>query len=219
MTEKQERVSDQMITLIQVIFAFVLGQAFAGYSLVVLSPWAHPAAFLALVAIFITTILSWIDWHATMVEMPYQFYQVFRRRLVEEGRVLMDLLVVSIYAFALLSIDPLTHHPDGDVTKYLWSYAAVFAAYVISGLLRRFTYPAAGAFHGHRASHTSLLVGFLVAYVALALAYLALRHLDHSLLIAVNLLTIAAAFGLMVAFRLIHAVQRPLPRASGAAAD
>ncbi len=214
MSQKQEKVSDQMITLIQVIFGFVLAQAFAGYSVVVLSPWAHVVAFAALVAIFITTILSWIDWHTTMVEMPYKLYQAFWPRLAEEVRVLLDLLVVSIYAFAILSIDPLTQHTDGDATKYVWSYAAVFAAYVISGLLRRFTYPAPSAFHGHPASHTWLLVGFTVLYVVLALAYSGLRHIDHGLLTALNLLTIAIALALMVAFRVIHAVQRPLPKAT-----
>lgn len=147
-TEIDKRVSDQLVRLVQIIFGFVLAQSLGRYDAVVLDPFApeHRLQALALLGVYITTVLSWIDWHVTMARRPYNFNPKAGKRLTEEMRLLADLFIVSAYAFLLLSVTEVGSPRLADPTRYLVGYVAVFFGYVLSGVLRRISYgPVASA--------------------------------------------------------------------------
>lgn len=148
MTEVDKRVSDQLVRLVQIIFGFVLAQSIGRYDDVVLNPFGgiYRLQAVALLGVYVTTVLSWIDWHVTMVLRPYNFNPQAGRRVPEELRLFSDLFIVSAYAFLLLAVREIGTSGDADLTKYLVGYVGVFVGYLSSGLLRRWTYgPVASA--------------------------------------------------------------------------
>jgi hypothetical protein len=62
MTEFDRRVSDHLVRLVQVVFGVVIAQSLILYRDVVVAPHLHWVATIALGVIYITTVLSWIDW-------------------------------------------------------------------------------------------------------------------------------------------------------------
>lgn len=72
MNERDRRISDQLVRLVQIIFGLVVAQSLALYRDVVVHPASdgHWLAALALATVYITTALSWIDWHVTMEYSP-----------------------------------------------------------------------------------------------------------------------------------------------------
>jgi hypothetical protein len=104
MTEADVKVSDQLVRLVQVIFAFVLAQSIGRYDKIILRPLVvgHQLQFFGLLSVYVTAVLSWIDWHVTMVIRPYDFNPRTGRRFVEQCRLFSDLFIVSIYAYMLL---------------------------------------------------------------------------------------------------------------------
>src|SRR5947209_778089 len=68
----QQRISDQLVRLVQVFFALVLGQSLLLYRSVLLDPFSekHWLATLALATMFYTTVASWVDWHVVMAHRP-----------------------------------------------------------------------------------------------------------------------------------------------------
>jgi len=69
----QQRVSDQLVRLVQVFFALVLGQSLVLFKAVLLSPFTsdHWLAAVAWATVFYTTVASWVDWHVVMARRPY----------------------------------------------------------------------------------------------------------------------------------------------------
>src|SRR5215831_5954274 len=122
MTDRDRRISDQLVRLVQIVFGLVLAQSFILHRDIVLHPVAAknivPA--LALATMYITTVLSWIDWHVTMEVRPYNFNQRNRYRVTEQVRLGLDLLAVMVYAYLLLAIDELKNSRDQGVSAYLW---------------------------------------------------------------------------------------------------
>jgi uncharacterized protein len=208
-TETDQKVSDQLVVLIQVVFGFVLAQSFSGYATVILSPWEpqNRVAFFALLVIYITTVLSWMDWHLTMALRPYNLNPAAGLVRIEQFRVFSDLLIVSIYAFALLSVESLAKDAGGDALKYLWSFSAIFLGYTISGVLRRMSY-------GSLASSLRPILFFLALYVLLGVSYFYLRRSQHHDATALNAVAISLALLLMLAYRLVRRSVRERNRAN-----
>ena len=65
------RISDSLVRLVQVLFALVVAQSLLLYRAVIIQPLGeHVVAAFAMAVIYITVILSWIDWHVTMGAEP-----------------------------------------------------------------------------------------------------------------------------------------------------
>ena len=205
MTDFDQRVSDQLVRLVQIIFALVIAQSLLLYRNILVHPFSHGnwLAALALGTVYLTTVLSWIDWHIAMENSPYNFNPRNPTRLAEQTRLGADLLVVTIYAYLLFSVDVFASHPTSEqLWRYLLGYSAVFAAYALSGLLRRIT-------HGPRASKLAPILAFLALFTALWLAYFqgaaawrsqVSSHTFHY----VNLGFVLAALGLMLSYRVVR---------------
>lgn len=102
MDKLEDNVSDQLVRLVQIIFGFVLAQGLGRYEDVILNPLSSKEniiKFFALLAIYLTVILSWIDWHVTMKLRPYYF-----RNCREQIRLLADVAIVCLYAIIIFSI-------------------------------------------------------------------------------------------------------------------
>src|SRR5262245_39006532 len=130
-------VSDRMIRLVEIVFGVVLGSSLSLYRSVVSDPFSitHVTAVLALVTVYMTGVLSWIDWHNTMDRTPY----LLGVRL-EKIRFAADLLISTLYVYILFSIEALTDAPSGDLSHFLAGYVIVYALYIVSGVLRRKQY-------------------------------------------------------------------------------
>lgn len=176
MTERDRRISDRLVELVQVIFAFVLAQGLGDNRAALLHPASHVVAVLALLTIYVTTISSWVDWHQLMERQPYRV-SVRREseqardrllRLIEHARLWFDLAIVVMYAVLLFLVEPLATHPDSSLKRFLFVYVVLYVLYVVSGQLRRWAY-------GSWASQIKANAVFLGVYVGLWLAYVASR--------------------------------------------
>lgn len=200
MTERDRRISDQLVRLVQIVFGLVLAQSFLLYRDVVVHPLAsgHWVAALALGTVYITTVLSWIDWHVTMEARPYNFNPRNRYRLTEQFRLGLDVLVVTVYAYLLFAIQEFVGAPHGWMGGYLLGFPAVFAAYLISGLARRRA-------HGKLATNPAPILCFGLWYVLLYLGYAQVYNVYSPALKQafkwVNGFTVVLALGIMLAYR------------------
>ena len=133
------QLSDHLVRLVQVVFGFVLAQSLGLYSEVVLRPWrvGNRLTAVALLGVYVITILSWIDWHGTVARHPYDFDERQGLPVLERLRFGADLFVVSVYAFTLFAVGEID---DAGASLYLFGYVAMFAGYVASGWLRRRRY-------------------------------------------------------------------------------
>jgi hypothetical protein len=131
--------SEQLVRLVQVVFAFVLAEGLGRYSEVVLRPWqgGNRLTALALLGVYVATIMSWIDWHGTVARYPYDFGERQGVRLADRLRFGADLFVVSVYAFTVFAVGEIE---GAGASTYVFGYVAMFAGYVASGWLRRRTY-------------------------------------------------------------------------------
>jgi uncharacterized HAD superfamily protein len=197
----QNRVSDQLVRLVQVFFALVLAQGLFLFRKALLNPFAiaNRIAVLATAAVFYTTVSSWVDWHVAMAHRPYD-----TRQHAERFRVYADVGVATLYAYLLFTIEPIVGHPDASLTRHLAGYPLVFAAYLLSGWLRVWT-------HGRSASKRHpLVIGFFV-YTALVLGYFYVRLvMPVDWRVRLNAIALVAAFGLMWSYRAYrrHLVRR-----------
>jgi len=167
MEDQDKKVSDQLVRLIQIIFGFVLAQSISRYEEIFLHPLNrnHFLAALAIITIFLTTVLSWIDWHITMGLRPYNFNPRDRRwRIIDEFRLFSDMIVVIVYAYVLLTIKDFSSDPRADISGYLLGFFFIFLGYFFSGYLRRLSY-------GRLASQLGIIIVFGIFYLLLFLAY------------------------------------------------
>jgi hypothetical protein len=164
--EREQRVSDYLVRLVQILFALVVAQSLLLLREVILDPFAseHQVAALAIVDVYVMTVFSWIDWHVTVTSFPYNVSQYNTRRKAELTKLFVDLLIVTAYAFALLSIDQFKDQPAADIAKYLWVYPAVYALYLAAGIVRS---------RGARTTASNYLpIGVALAlFVAVAVTY------------------------------------------------
>jgi hypothetical protein len=87
--------------------------------------------------VYVTIIMSWIDWHRTVERRPYDFGERQGVRVAERLRFGADLFVVSVYAFTLFAVGDIS---TAGASLYMFGFVAMFAGYVASGWLRRRTY-------------------------------------------------------------------------------
>jgi hypothetical protein len=164
-----QRLSDPLIRGIDFLFALTLGQGILLYK----DFWIDPLhsrnwpVFLALVSVYVTTFLSFIDWHLAMERMPYMVDRnlpgkVWRR---EWSRVWIDLLIVMVYAFLLINGLVLIHNPNHSINAFLIGYPIIFALYLVWGLLRRKRYTNAPT------NRLWLLFGTAIVFLAISLCY------------------------------------------------
>jgi len=99
-----------------------------------------------LLAIYYTTIRSWLDWHITMERNPYSLFQpADATSSPETARIHLDLAVVSVYAYLLLQLHTVVPNQTDSRRGYLIGFVLAFALYLASGIIRQWT-------HGQRAS-------------------------------------------------------------------
>lgn len=162
MDKLEDNVSDQLVRLVQIIFGFVLAQGLGRYEDVILNPLSSKEniiKFFALLAIYLTVILSWIDWHITMKLRPYYF-----RNCREQIRLIADVAIVCLYAIIIFSIKDFSSYQLYYNPRYFLVFACIFIAYLFSGKLRQATY-------GSVASRTNLIGKYLFIYLILFIAY------------------------------------------------
>ncbi len=208
MTDRDRRISDQLVRLVQIVFGLVVAQSFLLHRDIVLHP-VSPKNFLsalALATVYITTVLSWIDWHVTMELRPYNFNPRNHYRMTEQFRLGLDLLVVTVYAYLLLAVGDLKPSPlstttpqevsNGGVASFLMGFPVLFVTYLLSGLARRRA-------HGRLATNPLPILVFGLAYIALLIAYYFLRPaLGAGFAMWIDFGAILTAFVLMLAYRL-----------------
>src|ERR1039457_4550543 len=139
MTERDKRISDQLVRLVQIVFGLVLAQSLLLHRDLVVHPFSvpHLVAVSALAAVYVTTVLSWIDWHVTMELRPYNFSAQNAHRHTEQLRLGLDLFIVTIYAYLLFTVEDVKRQPSGWLGGYLLGFPIIFGAYLFSGLARR----------------------------------------------------------------------------------
>jgi len=185
-----------MVRLIEIVFGVVLGASLTIYRSVIADFFApsHLTAVVALVTIYVTAVLSWLDWHDTIDRAPYAL-QTF----CEKVRLAVDLLVPGSYVYVLFAIDAFSEEPRGSVARFLAGYTMVFALYVVSGLLRRRQY-------GVRASRVGTLLAFTAYFVVLLAIYLATQHAAlGAYAVVVNVAFVLLAFAGVISHRVLHA--------------
>ena len=179
--DKQKRISDHMVRLVQVYFGVVVGQSLVLYRDVVVSPFRHGniAAAIALVSIYVMIVWSWIDWNTTMELRPYDFRLragSWANRFVEHSerfRLYFDIAIVTLYGYVLFQVTPLVGHPHADIRFLLLGYPIVFVLYLASGAMRIARY-------GSKASNIRPIIEFLGIFVALLVVYMVLRGTQFS---------------------------------------
>jgi uncharacterized HAD superfamily protein len=190
---EQQRVSDQLVRLVQVFFALVLAQSLVLFKKPLLDPFAYGnrVAILALLTVFYTTVASWIDWHVAIVRRPYD-----TRQFQERYRVYADLAVAMLYAYLVFTIEPLVGAPYISLTAHLLGYPLVFALYLLSGLLRRMT-------HGKAASKIQPILMATIVYSILVAGYdvLAQRPQAREWMVQVNVGALLATLFIMWIYR------------------
>jgi hypothetical protein len=125
-------VSDKFLQFVDIVFGVVVAQGFSRYSDLILHPLSSPLQTLALAVVYLTTTLSWIGYHRSMHRFPYD-----TRSMRSWPRIVLDFIIVSLYARLLFSITDLGNEPS---TAYLFDiilgYVLVFFIYVCSGISR-----------------------------------------------------------------------------------
>jgi uncharacterized HAD superfamily protein len=195
-----QRISDNLVRLVQVVFGLVVAQSLLLYRAVIVAPGApHYLAAVALLVIYTTTVFSWIDWHTTMEFNPYNLNPRHPHRTQEQFRLAVDLIIVSVYAYALFAIAIFEDDPRSSVARFLFAFPLFFVAYLVSGVLRRMT-------HGRHASNVRAIIEVGAAFAVLWLAYLTivlhcLAPHDKSCRQWINLGVVVIAFGLTLSYR------------------
>lgn len=168
---RQRDISRQLMVLVDVLYALVLVGGAEGYrSLFTMGDeFQHPSRFLpvvlALVLIYFTTIQSFIDYHLSAEDQPYQLLNKSHRR-TDLKRFYLDIVIVGLYSFLLLKSHVLLAHPDADLTPVLWTLPAIFLLFTRWGKLRQKTAEASNQ------SYSVCLLRFCtLLYGVLALAY------------------------------------------------
>ncbi len=194
----KRRVSDHLVRGVDFLFALTLGQGV----LLFRAFWTDPLHLryapvaLALGAVYITTFLSFIDWHLAMEQRPYlvTWDITYGERLRERLRVFIDLIIVILYAYLLVNATVLIDDPGHSVSHFLIGFPLIFVFYTVWGLLRRNRYPAAS-------TRTLWVLGsFTVVFVAIYAVYTATRSSGK----ASNEIVLAVVIAAVLLYRVIN---------------
>lgn len=137
-SKASERAATWLERMVQVLLGVVLGQAFIRNSQVVIAPFdaQNRTAALGLAVVFYLGLSSWLTLARVVSEVPYNV-DVLSGRI----RFYSDVLAVILYAYLLVSLEPLSNatlgHGTGSITGHLVGYPLVFAAYTAASLARK----------------------------------------------------------------------------------
>lgn len=190
-----ERFSEQLVKLPEIIFGLVLAQSLVSYRAILIDPvpshdpTSHVVAIAALVTVYVTTVLSWYDWHHTMMDRPYD---MSRYGGSEWFRLATDMVIVVLYAYLLFSITPFGSDPTASIWRHVLGYPLIFVVYLLSGAARRRAY-------GPLASNLRGIIAFLVILAGVVVEYRLLTRQGASL--GLNVVVLLAVLGLMLFYR------------------
>ena len=190
-----ERFSEQLVKLPEIIFGLVLAQSLVSYRAILIDPVpsgdpsSHVVAIVALITVYITTVLRWYDWHHTMMDRPYD---MSRFGGTEWARLASDMVIVVLYAYLLFSIAPFESDPTAIIWRHLLGYPLIFIVYLLSGVARRRAY-------GPLASNLRSIIAFLAILSGVVSEYWLLTRQGASL--ALNVVVLLAVLGLMLLYR------------------
>lgn len=137
--EQEADISGHLVRLIDFFFGLVIAQGVLRFDTVFKEPWnATPQVLVALVIIYYTVVRSFIAWHSAIEQWRYRvLVSKDRIRTIELWRVYTDIFIVIVYAFLLLTAEPLIHDEGADISAFLFGFPVLFALYVLWGRLRR----------------------------------------------------------------------------------
>jgi hypothetical protein len=201
-----KHLSDHLVRGIDFLFALTLGQGILLFQWF----WSDPLhsrnipVALALLAVYLTTFLSFIDWHIAMDERPYMVtVGTTGEQWLERLRVWIDLLIVMTYAYLLINANDFKSDPNHSLNAFLIGFPIMFVLYIVWELLRRLAYSAPR-------TSLSVLVGTLVALVAVAACYHAINGNIHDGDIA----SLSVVIAIIGAFRFLVWWRRAKPLTS-----
>jgi len=173
---EERHLSDQLVALVRVVFALVIAQSLTSYQDIVTAPFSGKRwlATMAVIAVYVTATLSWIDWHVSMETNWYDVRNTKRgTKIAERLRVYADLVIVMLYAYLLFRIKSFETTPDANIFWFVFGFPLVFGMYVVSGLLRQ-------AAHGAVASRPGVNIAFTVIFGVIAAFYSVVRDFLHA---------------------------------------
>ncbi len=179
--------SERLVTLVQVVFAVVIGGGLIEFH-EILSPPKNTIAFWALVGVYVTSIMSWTGYHSRMEQYPYTPTKLGIFRLYT------DMLIVIFYAFLLFA----GTSQNTSMESYLWGFSSVFLLYIVSGQLRRKEY------NDKRASKQMLLWVFFGALFVVASLFTILIHCTRVDITLLDWIFVFLPLLIMISFRLCH---------------
>lgn len=201
MTDRDKRISDQLVRLVQIVFGVVLAQGLILNRDLILDPFSpqHLVGTLALFAIYATTVLSWVDWHITMELRPYNLNPKSAYIRTEYARLCFDLVIVTAYAYLIFVIETFKSRPEAWVGRFVLGFVIIFAAYLLAGLARRIA-------HGKLATNPVPILCTGLAYVVLYILYgYAYDRAPSTYKSWINFGTIVLVVAIMFAYRSVRA--------------
>jgi hypothetical protein len=190
--------SNHLIRLIDFFFALVLGQSIIRFAEPISSPFhSNVPTWLALVTIYYTVIRSFVAWHAAIETRRYRML-VEAVRTTELWRVYIDVAILALYSYMLLTAERLIDDPGANIQALLWAFPVLFLLYDLWGRFRRLAW-------GPDDFEPRILRLFGLLYTLLALAYTvlpsnALSTGDQ----AGNVIALSIALILMILYRYIN---------------
>lgn len=132
LSDLDQRVGDQLVRLVQIVFALVVTQSLVLYRNVVIAPFSgrYYLAALALLNVYVMTVYSWVDWHRTVAIYPYNLSFYGGRRIAELLKLAIDLAIVTLYAYVLFTVDVVRASADASIAKYLWGFVLIYSMYL-----------------------------------------------------------------------------------------
>lgn len=129
-----DELSDLLVRLVQVLLAFVLGQALIQNQEILIDPQERSnwIALLALAAVVVYTAESWIDWHVDVSRHPFRISGSNLRRRFGLTRLWADLAHVGVVAYLGLTVAHVTGDSDASLSRHLAGYVAVYALFVVA---------------------------------------------------------------------------------------
>jgi len=175
-TDTEERVSDRLLNLIDILFGLVLVEGPLAYrSILTAHGHRNLPVVIALLLIVYTAVRSFVDWHVLMEYAPYQIMteesrklrllcEPVRLRTLELWRLYLDFLIVAIYSLMLLRAHVLLDDQAAGLRFLMWTFPALFVLYLLWGALYRQA-------TGPQQFNKRLLLLALLGSCALAIAY------------------------------------------------
>lgn len=197
MTARDRHISEQVAKVPETILAVVLAGGFFynHASLTGTFSTSHVFGILALLVIYTAATLNLIDRAVVLALRPYDFSRQNPHRLQEESRVCLDVLTAGVYAYLIVITAPLGNNASLWFGDYILGFAALFALYSFSGVVRRFS-------QGALATNVSpLLIATLAYIVVYALYEVYFYRGNPSSRLWLNILAVSLTLGIMAAYR------------------